>query len=78
MKLKLLDLYMFRKQPFEIVKLGKIKSMCRSCDMTEILLNTKNNKSPGPDEIPIYFYQIYCLNFSPYLLRSRKAVYHSG
>ncbi len=66
MKLKLLALlYIFRKQSFEIVKLGKIKSMGRSCDITYILLNTNNNKSPVPDGIPIYFYKIYGLNFSP-------------
>ncbi len=37
MKLKLLALlYIFRKQSFEIVKLGKIKSMGRSCDIYSI------------------------------------------
>ena len=56
----------------------KCEGLVNLNEMKEVLVNTKNNKSPGPDGIPMEFYKMFFNDINSFLIRSMNEAYRSG
>ena len=57
---------------------GKCEGFISLIELKEVLKNTKNNKSPGPDGIPMDFYKVFFNDMGHFLLRSINEAYTMG